>query len=147
MLGAVSLVLHQKEYVLFCATVSAPSVTILSSTPSKHRYMYDRWLHCRDKDRANFNIYPEYSPKLLEYALLGDLTELISAQWQLFQAIFDFGYRKRNKTVLNDKMQQIRNVRNMLAHYRLPPENELLRTRVLCTDILLALDQAGEGVE
>lgn len=114
---------------------------------TKHKSMFDRWRHYRKKDQSSFDVYPQYSPKFLEYALLRDLAELISSQWHLFQPVFDFGYQKRNKAVLNDKIRKIINVRNALAHHRRPPENELLRARVLCTDVLLCLDQAGEGQE
>lgn len=114
---------------------------------AKHESMFERWHHYRRSDQDTFIFYPEYSPKILEYALLRDLAGLISAQWNLFRSIFDFGYQKRNKAVFNDKIRKIITVRNSLAHHRQPPENELLRSRVLCTDILLSLDQAGEGVE
>lgn len=112
---------------------------------SKHKILYERWLRYRQKDQAAFKSYAQYTPDLLEYALFEDLADLIVAQWQLFRDMFDFGYADRNKTAFYDKMQQIVRVRNVFAHNREAPENEVLRTRVLCTDILLALDRAGEG--
>ena len=111
---------------------------------SKFNPMYERWLRYKKKDQSAFGIYDDYSPQILEYALIEDLKDLIVAQWHLFREIFDFGYQDRNKAVFYDKVTQIINVRNALAHHRTPPDNELLRTRVLCTDILLSLDRAGE---
>lgn len=114
---------------------------------SKYKPMYERWQRYMRKDQAAFKIYDNYSPEILEYALIEDLRDLIVAQWHLFKDIFDFGHPDRNKSIFYDKIAQIISVRNTLAHHRLPPENELLRTRVLCTDILLVLDRAGEGDE
>jgi hypothetical protein len=76
-----------------------------------------------------------------------DLKDLIVSQWHLFRDVFDFGYQDRNRAVFPDKIFQIVSVRNAFAHHRMPPENELLRARVLCTDILLALDRSGETSE
>jgi hypothetical protein len=69
--------------------------------------------------------------------------ELISSQWRLFHDFLDFGYEPRNEAIFYDKMKQITKVRNPLAHNRIIPENEILRARVLCTDILLALDSSS----
>lgn len=111
---------------------------------SKHKPMFERWQRNIKKDQSAFKVYTDYSPKILDYALIGDLKELINAQWHLFRSVLDFDYKDRNKAVFNDKVTQIINVRNALAHHRIPPVNELLRARVLSTDILIALDRAGE---
>lgn len=110
---------------------------------AKFRPMYERWQRYMQKDQSAFKLYNDYSPELLDYALMDDLKDLIASQWHLFRIVFDFGYQDRNKAVFLDKISQIVSVRNALAHHRMPPENELLRTRVLCTDILLALDRSG----
>jgi hypothetical protein len=112
---------------------------------SKHKNSYSYWLNNMSKDQSSFQQYNQFSPQILDYASTDDLRELITAQWQLFRNIFDFGYGDRNKAVFYDKMGHIIRVRNPLAHNRSIPENELLRAKVFCTDILLALDQAGEG--
>ena len=114
---------------------------------SKHKEMYARWQWNIKQDKNVFNTYQEYTPDILDYSGFNDMKELITAQWHLFKDIFDFGYGRRNKAVFFDKTTHIIKVRNPLAHHRNVPENELLRAKVLCTDILLALDQAGEGVE
>ena len=112
---------------------------------AKHKFMYEHWLANMQKDRTAFKAYSSHSPELLEYARFDDLVELIGAQWHLFRDLLDFRADTRNKAVFADKMSQIAIVRNPLAHNRSIPENELLRARVLCTDILLALDGAGEN--
>ena len=112
---------------------------------TKHKPMFDRWTRYMEKDRQAFNADPSYSPTTLDYALLEDLADLIAAQWHLFRLVFDFGYQDRNRAVFYDKMKQISQVRNNLAHNRMAPENELLRTRVLCIDILQALDKNIDG--
>lgn len=106
----------------------------------KHATMYQYWLRNLERDKAVFKTYRQYSPEILEYSRLDDLSDLITAQWHLFRDVLDFGYDDRNKVVFHDKMSQIARVRNPLAHHRAVPENELLRARVLCTDILLALE-------
>jgi hypothetical protein len=111
---------------------------------SKFHPMYERWQRYRQKDQSAFKMYNDYAPELLDYALIEDLKDLIVAQWQLFRDVFDFGYQDRNRAVFLDKISQIISVRNALAHHRTPPENEVMRARVLCTDILLALDKSGE---
>ena len=114
---------------------------------AKFRPMYERWQRYMQKDQSAFKLYNDYSPELLDYALMEDLKDLIVSQWHLFRDVFDFGYQDRNRAVFLDKIFQIGSVRNALAHHRMPPENELLRARVLCTDILLALDRSGETSE
>jgi hypothetical protein len=114
---------------------------------AKHVNLYNSWKRNMERDQSSFATYREYSPNILEYSSLDDLRDLITAQWHLFSAIFDFGYQERNKSVFFDKMYQITRVRNPLAHHRNIPENELLRARVLCTDILIALDSSGEEAE
>jgi hypothetical protein len=110
---------------------------------TRHKNMYESWIANLQRDQAAFRAYREHTPTILEYARFEDLSELVAAQWQLFRDIFEFGYDARNKVVFCDKMFQIAKVRNPLAHNRTIPENELLRARVLCTDILLALDRSG----
>jgi hypothetical protein len=114
---------------------------------ARHKFMYEGWLSNLRKDKAAFKVYSDHSPQLLEYARFDDLVELISAQWQLFRDQLDFGFDTRNKMIFSDKMSQIAKVRNPLAHNRSIPENELLRARVFCTDILLALDSAAESMK
>jgi hypothetical protein len=113
---------------------------------AQHKTMYENWIANLQRDQAAFRAYSEHAPIVLEYARFEDLNELITAQWHLFRDTFDFGYDTRNKAVFYDKMSQIARVRNPLAHHRTIPENELLRARVLCTDILLVLDRSGEGL-
>jgi hypothetical protein len=105
--------------------------------------MYDRWVSNYKKEKSAFKNYNNHTPDILEFAGFDDLSELISSQWKLFRDFFDFGYETRNETIFYDKMKQITKVRNPLAHNRTIPENEILRARVLCTDILLALDSAS----
>lgn len=119
----------------------------VSHIQARHKFMYEHWISNMQKDRAAFKVYSDHSPDMLEYARFDDLIELIGAQWQLFRDVLDFGSDTRNKAVFADKMSQIAKVRNPLAHNRSIPENELLRARVLCTDILLALDSAGENTK
>lgn len=114
---------------------------------SAHKPMFERWSRYMQRDQTVFKVYPQFSTETLEYALFEDLRDLVMAQWHLFHAIFDFGFEGRNRSVFHEKMTQIIHVRNLLAHNRVVPENELLRARVLCTDILLALDRAAEGLE
>lgn len=114
---------------------------------SQHKAMYDNWTSNQQRDQAAFRAYRDHTPTILEYARFEDLSELITSQWHLFRETFDFGYDARNKAVFYDKMSQIAKVRNPLAHHRTIPENELLRARVLCTDILLALDRSGAGLD
>jgi len=109
---------------------------------AKHKFMYEHWHTNMLKDRTAFKVYSNHSPEMLEYARFDDLIELINAQWQLFRDLLDFRADTRNKAIFTDKMSQIAIVRNPLAHNRSIPENEMLRARVLCTDILLALDSA-----
>jgi hypothetical protein len=106
----------------------------------QHERMYLNWIRILKKDRAAFQAYQEYAPSILEYAHLGDLTVLITGEWDLFREFLDFGYDRRNKAVFQDKMEHIIKVRNPLAHHRAIPENEILRALVLCTDILKAVE-------
>ena len=69
-----------------------------------------------------------------------DLKDIISREWQLFNDIFGNG--KAAKRQLNEKIQAIVKVRNPLAHNRDVPKNELKRTEVFCTDILIQIQQA-----
>ena len=111
---------------------------------AKHPNMYNNWVHNMQRDEPVRTAYSESKQvNLLDYAYFDHLTELITSQWQAFREILDFGYSERNKAVFYDKMVQIAKVRNPLAHHRDVAENELLRARVLCTDILLALDRWG----
>lgn len=119
----------------------------LNHVKAKHKGMYHRWEINQQRDMSYFKVYGKEESHLLDYSGFNDLRELISAQWHLFNNIFDFGYSKRNKSVFDDKTTHIIKIRNPLAHHRDIPENELLRAKVLCTDILLALDQAGAGLE
>lgn len=113
---------------------------------AKHKPVYERWIRYREKERqTTLKFYTQYDPAMLDYSLFEDLGDLVMAQWHLFRNIFDFGFADRNKPAFQEKIRQIAQVRNILAHSRAAPENELLRARVLCTDILLALDRAGEG--
>jgi len=114
---------------------------------SRHKVMYEHWHSNMQKDRATFKVYSNHSPEMLEYARFDDLVELIGAQWHLFRDILDFGSDTRNKAVFADKMGQIAKVRNPLAHNRSIPENEIMRAKVLCTDILLALDSGGDATK
>ncbi len=114
---------------------------------SAHKPMFERWSRYMQRDQTVFKVYPQFSAETLEYALFEDLRDLVMAQWHLFTMIFDFGFEGRNRSVFQEKMTQIIHVRNLLAHNRAVPENELLRARVLCTDILLALDRAGESLK
>lgn len=109
--------------------------------------MVEAWKNIMQRDKSAFESYKQYSPQILEYARFEDLTDLIMAEWALFQPIFDFGYQKKNKEMLYDKLRQIVKVRNPIAHHRSIPENELLRAKVLCTDILLLLDQRTENTD
>jgi hypothetical protein len=109
-----------------------------------HSQMYSYWMHNMERDQATFRTYQSHKPELLEYARLEDLRELIAAQWHLFREILDFGRPDRNKAIFTEKMEQIAPIRNSLAHHRSIPENELLRAKVLCTDILLVLDKLKE---
>jgi hypothetical protein len=97
----------------------------------------------QEKDAPILQAYGTTQVNPLDYARFEHLMELVSAQWQIFREIFDFGNPSQNKQIFYDKMMQIAKVRNMLAHSRDLHENELLRARVLCTDILLALDRWG----
>lgn len=119
----------------------------LEHIQARHKFMYDVWLSNLGKDKAAFKVYSDHSPQILEYARFDDLVELISAQWQLFRDQLNFGFDTRNKMIFSDKMNHIAKVRNPLAHNRSIPENELLRARVFCTDILLALDSAAESAK
>lgn len=113
---------------------------------AKHRGMYEIWVSTAQKDKAAFQLYQQYQPGILEYARFGDLAELICAQWHLFKDTLDFGADKRSKNEFHDRMKAIERVRNPLAHHRSVPENELLRAKVFCSDILLVLDQSsGRG--
>ncbi|MCB0102071.1 MAG: hypothetical protein H6635_02500 [Anaerolineales bacterium] len=110
---------------------------------SSHPKMYARWVAIYNKEKSAFKNYNDHSPDLLEFAGFDELAEVISSHWKLFQSYFDFGHETRNEMIFYDKMKQITKVRNPLAHNRTIPENELLRARVLCTDILLALDNGS----
>lgn len=105
--------------------------------------MYSRWINNYQREKSAFRNYNDHAPDLLEFAGFEDLLELIASQWKLFHDFFDFGYASRNEAIFYDKMKQITKVRNPLAHNRTIPENEILRARVLCTDILLALDNGS----
>ena len=111
---------------------------------TRHKQLFEYWTINLRKDKAAFKVYSNHSPEILDYARFEDLATLVTVQWQLFRHIFDFGYENRNKAVFHDKMGQIAKVRNPLAHNRTIPENELWRAKVLCVDVLLALDSAGE---
>ena len=115
----------------------------LEHIQARHTTMYQIWLKNLEKDEPVLNAFPSSQINMLDYAYFEHLTELISAQWQAFRDIFTFGHPDRNKAIFNDMMTQIGKVRNPLAHHRDVPENELLRARVLCTDILLELDRWG----
>jgi len=110
---------------------------------SSHPKMYARWVAIYNKEKSAFKNYNDHSPDLLEFAGFDELAEVVSSHWRLFQRYFDFGHETRNEMIFYEKMRQITKVRNPLAHNRTIPENELLRARVLCTDILLALDNGS----
>lgn len=110
---------------------------------ARHATMHQYWVQNMQRDKAAFKAYKDYSPQILEYARFEDLTDLVAAQWHLFRDLLDFGYGDRNKATFCDIMKQIARVRNPLAHHRMIPENELLRAKVLCTDVLNLLGTDG----
>lgn len=115
----------------------------ISQIEAVYPKMYSHWVLNHKREQSAFKNYNDHAPDILEFAGFDDLSELISSQWKLFQSCLDFGFESRNQAIFYDKMKQITKVRNPLAHNRIVPENEILRARVLCTDILLALDSGG----
>jgi hypothetical protein len=73
------------------------------------------------------------SGDFLDYLYLSDLARLVTAQetWDKFSPIFD-----KRKELLQGKLEQIAPVRNDRAHFRAVPENELLRCKLACNDLL-----------
>jgi len=121
--------------------------TWVQHVESKHKEMYANWMRTMQRDQTTFRSYGNHSPAILEYTTLHDLIKLIASEWEMFLTILDLGYGNRNKTIFCDKMERIAKVRNPLAHHRSIPENEILRAKVLCTDILLALKCRDEQLE
>ena len=115
----------------------------ISQIEAVYPKMYSHWVLNYKREQSAFKNYNDHAPDILEFAGFDDLSELISSQWKLFQGHLDFGFESRNQAIFYDKMKQITKVRNPLAHNRVVPENEIFRARVLCTDILLALDSGG----
>jgi len=105
-----------------------------------------------DKEKADFDVrrakhleaYP-LSPgqidagNFLDYLYLSDLARLVTAQetWDQFSPLFD-----KRKDLLQGRLQQILPVRNDRAHFRSVPENELLRCKLACSDLLTMFNRA-----
>lgn len=114
----------------------------IDAVKNRHAAMFESWTRNMDRDTSVFQSYKDHAPDLLEYARIEDLYPLIAAEWSLFAPVFLFGKQyMKDKQVLHDKLMQIIQVRNPLAHHRTIPENELLRAKVLCTDILLVMER------
>ena len=80
----------------------------------------------------------------LDYLYLGDVARLVTASetWDQFSPLFD-----KRKDLLQGKLQQILPVRNDRAHFRPVPENELLRCRLACSDLLAICNRAIPAAE
>jgi len=80
----------------------------------------------------------------LDYLYVNDLARLVTANdmWDHFSPLFD-----NKKDTLNNRLQQITPVRNDQAHHRRVPENELLRCKLACDDLLTMMRRGQAAPE
>lgn len=99
------------------------------------------WQETRTRNiPKEYKIYDLPEEPLINYSYLSQLVDIITGpNWQFFREVF--GADKKSKTEVRDKLISINRVRNPLAHNRLAPLNELKRTDVYCTDLLLMINQ------
>jgi hypothetical protein len=97
----------------------------------------EKWADAQARDAKTFARYEMPKPSLLDYTYLGDLVGLINSQWPLFEDILGVG--KAAKQEFTRVTEAIIRVRNPLAHNRVVPINELRRSDVYCTDLLMQL--------
>jgi hypothetical protein len=90
----------------------------------------------RDKHAAAYPLSRDEKQadnSFLDYLYVNDLARLVTASetWDQFAPLF-----QRRKDALTSRLEQITPVRNDRAHHRRVPENELLRCKLACDDLL-----------
>lgn len=100
------------------------------------------WEALQTREAGLFKKYSDSPPPLIDYTYLGDLLILINQEWELFNDVFGSG--KVAKRELHRKVEECIPTRNSLAHNRPAPENELKRTEVNCTDLLIQIGGIGD---
>lgn len=112
----------------------------------RHPDAYAHWIETRSRSEGAFKRYAsskQAEENILHYCTFGELGDVITQDWDLlFKEVLDFGKRRENKRYWTEMMQTFNQVRNVLAHHRYAPENELLRAEVYCNDIAHTLSSA-----
>lgn len=110
----------------------------------RHLMMYEHWMQNMTRDQTVHDLSAQDSERILDYSRLKDLAELVLAEWALFETVLNFGYKQNNKVIFVDRMHNITQARNALAHNRAMSEIDLLRAYVFCRDMLglLTLEDA-----
>lgn len=106
---------------------------------AKHPEVFAYWEATYDRNGSS---QLQDDQDLLDYSRLDNIRVLVTAQWQAFRGTFDFGQGRLNKHFFSVKMESLAKGRNALFHHRPIPENELLRLRVTCNDLLACLVDA-----
>jgi hypothetical protein len=108
----------------------------LNQVEVRHAMMYQHWTQNMTRDQAVHDLSAQDSERILDYSRLKDLVELVLAEWGIFGTVLDFSYSQNNKVIFVDRMHNIIQARNALAHNREMSENDLLRAYVFCRDVL-----------
>jgi hypothetical protein len=96
-----------------------------------------RLVELRGKAEKSYRRTDRPVTEILDCAHLGQLGDLIkhNSSWALFQGMF------RDKRELEDLLGGILPVRNDCAHFRKVPDNELLRCKLNCEDLLAIIEK------
>jgi len=108
---------------------------------ARHEDLAKRWLDLQIRDRSTYEIYGLPPETLLSYSTLGELEQIMIAEWQLFRGVFLFKKEdgKANKKALAESLDLIVEARNRLAHNRYAPGHDLRRARVACDEIRMQI--------
>jgi hypothetical protein len=119
----------------------------LNQVEVRHAMMYQHWTQNMTRDQAVHDLSAQDSERILDYSRLKDLVELVLAEWGIFGTVLDFSYSQNNKVIFVDRMHNIIQARNALAHNREMSENDLLRAYVFCRDVLKLVTLEDAPVE
>jgi hypothetical protein len=107
------------------------------------------WLDRQAHYRPALDIYGLPSGTLLDHSTLGELRNVILAEWQLFRDVFQFrkDSGRENKKTLHQYLEWIIEVRNPLSHSLPVHPHQLRRAWVMCDEIRMQIAEwMGESL-
>ncbi|OOP56541.1 MAG: hypothetical protein AYP45_08645 [Candidatus Brocadia carolinensis] len=103
----------------------------------KKREVLDKLILQRDREKRMFgNAAADF---ILDYTYIGELKDLIFAEWDRYRAVFG-----DTKTEWEKKLQAVMRVRNPMAHYRPVPAEVLHEAENICKLLLVKLTGSGD---